>query len=125
MKAGRELDALVAEKVMGCKVLNAKTAAPDCGCPPSDEYSNRPHSSNKLGDDRHLQRYTTDMAAAWEIVRHMNMKCDWLFSVRQRKSGAWRAMFFTPDVDGPYFKSIRETMPHAICLAALKAVESS
>ena len=135
LKAGRELDVMVAEKVMGWnwypvtedQVYYSEEARKrggfwrdgivSVGCTTPDGSPNCP-------------AYSTDIAAAWEVVEHM-----------QRTH--WRCAFslFGPDEEGPWTKCWRacfskkwavspdsddiivcDTAPHAICLAALKAV---
>ncbi len=60
--AGRELDALVAEKVMGWK---AGTVEHFASIPDTEEHA----STHGL-----LPRYSTDMNAAWEIVRALQKR---------------------------------------------------
>jgi len=93
MKPGRELDTLVAEKVMG---LN----------------------HDKL--DGYPAYYSTDIAAAWEVVEKLIPDC---FLTLQWIEG-WEVSHFEP---GPYGGHMHlahgDSAPHAICLAALKALE--
>ena len=99
MKAGRELDALVAEKVMG--LTEEDWIAGPTGLP-------RP--------------YSTDIAAAWEVVEKLR--------------GTHRPFLLSHDFQDGFMKwpvvivgfgavVVHEGQygaPHAICLAALKAV---
>lgn len=109
MKAGRELDALIAEKVIGTPSKDIQEWT-EC-------YN---HNSWYIQRFDLLPRYSTDMTAAWEVV-------DTLF-----KDG-WRLELLGSEVLGDdmggydvYFSckaGVRgDTAPHAICLAALKAV---
>jgi hypothetical protein len=108
MEAGRELDALIAEKVMGWKPSNPGT----CLCSLRERcYCYTPKS------------YSTDIAAALSALEHL---C------------AQRSLWYTlegGDRDGPYTIDIRGAgqgehwhikrayaLPWGICLAALKAV---
>lgn len=90
---------------MGCRVVNAGTAAPDCGCPPIDQLGNCPHASDRLSDGDHLKRYSTDIAAAMTVVDHVN-----------RKGHPWpfRGLFDQPIT--------AEEMAFQICTRALEAV---
>lgn len=66
LEAGRELDALIAEKVMGCKprLLRRADTVPDyCGC------ETRQHA--RSDDDSRIAEYSTDIAAAWEVVKKL------------------------------------------------------
>lgn len=121
MTPGRELDALVAEKVMGCKVLwqKATVSGPYCGCNCADGFEEGPHSDpNRM--DANLKSYSTDIAAAWEVVEKLaeNGKLLELYAGGGPKGASWTATFF----DGSSGNEYADTAPHAICLAALKAV---
>lgn len=140
-KPGRELDALVAEKVMGWKIeeryfylgpedghwtytLDQDRAAKDytvttnagkepwyvpqlCFNDPTDEWN----------DWQRVPEFSSSIGAAWEVVEKLkadgrNFKCSW---------GQWFLAHFS-DAELPDGQP--ESMPHAICLAALKAVSS-
>lgn len=114
MNAGRELDALIAEKVMHLKQLDNSQlfeAFPTRGfCPP-------PY-------------YSTDISAAWEVVEKVSSS--WLVK------SPWENVFQIHFTNGHYgnFEIILkldngdvvsqwvcgETAPHAICLASLKII---
>lgn len=105
--AGRELDALVAEKVMGIAVNRfGEVIQPGMG----------------VGMPR---RYSTDIASAWGVVEKMQAD-GWFFKV---EDGAlhtcWYADFIISEPGRPPKGPRRtqaDTAPLAICLAALKAV---
>lgn len=101
MKSGRELDALVAEKVMGWSSAKIESA---------DFYT------DEAGATRHdIPSYSADFNAAGEVVDKVNRE----FRLsNKRNEGGWWAYFN----DESYFASKGDTAPHAICLAALKAV---
>jgi len=116
LKPGRELDALIAEKVMGIPVTKEQGDY----WPPPDPGKN--FSTQPIPD------YSTDISAAWEVVEHMRTK-HWrdaftLFSPEIENATEWRAFFAKKfvSVDDSKFES-GESAPHAICLAALKSVE--
>ena len=98
MNPGRELDALVAEKVFGETIFKHKA-------------------------DWEPPEYSTDISAAWEVVNKLSG--GFYFSIdgqwRSQLTGkiSWRSRF-KPSLDAPYISG--DTAPHAICLAALKAV---
>jgi hypothetical protein len=115
MPAGREMDALVAEKVMGFVVMRHRDV----------DGQHIEHNPDELmrGPDGEAPRYaymvpvdhySTDIAAAWEVVEklvseqglHLWWHNVWL--VDFALSGAQRA----------------ETAPLAICRAALKTVNA-
>lgn len=95
LKAGRELDALVAEKVMGwTHVTNGY------GVPPL--HPNSKPTARAAGT---IPNYSTDFAASMEVVKRI-----------QREGHPWTftGLFHEhADID---------KLPEAICLAALKSV---
>lgn len=128
MKAGTDLDNLVAEKVMGwyrkdyretgfAKQLErqGKSLHPDWR--PAQEYW---YCLENGKDERKASLSwspSTDIAAAWQVVDRMKDQYTFMLSYRQH--------------DGDYFvcfdpvnryEEIADTAPLAICLAALKAV---
>lgn len=117
MKAGRELDALIAEKVMGCKVLPSEDEPGKfwCGCPDSDH-------TNGNG----IIPYSASIALAADVVIEIRKLLPGLRFrlIEQDDTGLYYAFFVNPETDRhfgadpvPYTE-----VPHAICLAALKAV---
>lgn len=103
LNPGRNLDVLVAKKVMGAM---------------TPDYSFGNAEVKSLYVDQ-VPRYSTDIAAAWEVAE----KFENVSVVRiNANDGQWYA-----ELDGKtndYRRSIAfaSTAPHAICLAALKAV---
>lgn len=141
MKPGRELDALIAEKVMGWKRLTY-----------AQNFYKRDPDSHKYHDDYRLTMWwhsdilnqygtfeemalaedsdcfscqqvdpafspSTDMADAWEVVSRLKDKHE--FFELWSHSGKWWCGF---GVKGKASVNEIETAAHAICLAALKAV---
>ena len=105
MEAGRELDALVAEKVMGWKDVN--TAWPSYGSPPESPDG-----------WREIPAFSTDIAAAWEVVEKLsgpNVVDDFRLAYW---GGCWRAEF--QSMIFQYCEA--PTAPQAICLAALRVL---
>ena len=143
LKAGRELDALVAEKVMGCRVSWWSLRLVDR--PPTDiEWRHglftseasleRMEEGEVLVADANgdmpmhqmlgrsewegIPRYSTDIAAAWEVVEKMRARG--LIVDLTLGAGAYcRIGGFRP-----FAEERGATAPLAICLAALKAVQS-
>lgn len=104
-EAGRELDAMVAERVMGGEPISRKCLA---------NY-----------DDQKLPHYSTDIAAAWTVVdavdtrnaaaRAVGVRT---FSIHRYDDGTYIASFFNASATA-------NPAPLAICLAALQAVSAS
>lgn len=106
MKPGRELDALVAEKVIGKKHNQPGTMGGDL-----DELYGMaaPH-------------YSTDIAAAWEVVEKMR-ELGWGSSIMSylpepELEAHCRAEFRSKRGE---YRALSKEAPAAICLAALKA----
>ena len=110
MMTDRELNALVAERVMGLRV-----DPDDCGC--TDCILGETLNSLTLPD------YCNDIAAAWSVVDKMESlyyECE----VYQGSAFCERqAKFWKSDNQGDSLSyATSESLPRAICLAALKAV---
>lgn len=116
MKPGRELDALIAEKVMGL-YKEPLSKRPGYGL----LYSNRNPLTGECMAIGTLKFYSTDIAAAWEVVENfLSQGKDFtLDSGPNRDTGIVFHSVRINDVNYTYSASA----PHAICLAALKAVE--
>jgi len=111
VKPGRELDALVAEKVFGCKTawaMNRENVF--CGC------AGRPHGAPVVSyGAAPVKNYSTDIAAAWEVVGRFGD--EFILERWPEFRNTWRTSF---QRDREWASAA--TAPHAICLAALRAV---
>lgn len=127
MKPGRELDALIAEKVMGwtfnhCFEQCSNKAFQRCNYCLETTTEMDPLDPKCLG----YKPYSTDISAAWEVVE----KFKWI-RLMHGHSGYWSVLIRIYSGSSLLEKKeviISEidrckTFPHAICLAALKAVE--
>lgn len=127
MKPGRELDALVAEKVMGWTNCNPvatwdRWAYGDPGDDWTDVenewcrgYGVSPYNKYFMIP---FPRYSVNIADAWAVVEKMSVQQGFAMADRGLPGTdvAWQADFA---LSGPI---MGESAPHAICLAALKAV---
>lgn len=115
MEAGRELDALVAQHVMGCKVLGSELTGFFCGCSPETHRDK----------DGFLPRFSTDIAAAWEIVEKVKatssrgyvldfLRGEWTVGLRACGDAGEPELY-------DHCAGCAEEAPLAICKAALKA----
>lgn len=116
LKAGRELDALIAEKVMGLRSELSLASS-------QQKYE---QIRNKI---EHCPIYSTDIAAAWEVVEKMNLLSADFKLVAYDSGYVWVAEFKTTrEMPGTIYretiehKGEAESSPHAICIAALKAI---
>ncbi len=118
MEAGRELDALVAEKVMGWRDVRPGhyTGSPGTmyGKAPQPQPWDSPQDRTK--GVSFVPFYSTKIADAWEVIEKLADR-DPMIAMWGYEDGT--AGWFC-DFEG--IKDHARTAPHAICLAALKAV---
>ena len=129
MKPGRKLDALIAEHVVGHLVehWNGHYAikGDEVGGVGVIEEDKLVYCFSK--GSRHLPNYSTDIAAAFEVVE--KLRADELnFTLGNGKNGNQHQAEFRERTTralytGKWWFSIADTAPHAICLAALKVLE--
>jgi hypothetical protein len=127
MQAGRELDALVAHKVFGLfpcphwsrDIYDSRSWNSDnCDC--------KPWSKSYDAEYPDFKPYSTNIAAAWEVVEKLDRRF-WP-EIRRIDDGSWCCEIVgrgdTPAQvsPGPLALEYAPTAPLAICLAALKAV---
>ena len=124
MKPGRELDALIAEKVMGlhefCSYAGKSKASLGWGKNGADFFK---------GEISALPSYSTNIASAWEIVEKLQSLRK---SVRVYNQGivSETTDLYSCEIENRYYEGEPDTWfsgwvesaPHAICLAALKAM---
>ena len=135
----RKLDAEIAVEVMGLNRLKKLTVYydPECGHPTvaGDETFTAFHAhqdwcylENGQPDDSPscfydvVSRYSTDIAAAWQVVEKIieNPLWDFFLAVRPHLATA-----HFHDGNAVNFEEMDESVPIAICLAALKAVRAT
>jgi len=132
LKAGRELDALVAEKVMGWHDPQDPewNGWKDCGLLIWQDSMIRPRDKPPVNSkagwmaygvvDR-VPAFSTDIAAAWEVVEKLHQRFPTIHLSLGAPNQRWYCSFFgTVDDKGSALEA--DTAPLAICLAALKAV---
>lgn len=104
----REIDALIAEKVMGWhSVGGAGWHGPDVGCTSAVGF-----------------RPSTDMASAWQVVENLCADHAATFEMDRQGTSNYYAAFGWWDKEADYFEcgyAESESAPMAICLAALNA----
>jgi hypothetical protein len=118
MKQGRELDAWIAERVLGHTIVGQRKGTIK--------------ERTRQGQVRPLRAYSTDIGAAWEVVRKMGITLipieneQWFGLVGPARgwSSPGELLKYLQTAD---FVSagaaVGETAPMTICLAALRAVE--
>jgi len=113
MEAGREMDALVAEKVMGHTV--GRDATLETFYP---QYTTTVETSEGFTI---LAHYSTDISAAWRIVEKFKSDARIGISMADYTNGGYCFTFFGPGNFDEY-ECDAPTAPLAICRAALLAV---
>lgn len=118
MKPGRDLDALVAEKVMGWLNNEKDTLAPGMWGIMDWRADGTPFLA------ANFPSYSTDITAAWEVVDRLSSDGSWV--LHGQEGLGWEAELnyqngrFLQNEDTVSIGR-GNTAPHAICLAALKA----
>lgn len=140
MEAGRELDALVAKKVMGHRLLWAHRVWSMEDWLTTDRPTEQNTMAIVTGENWKpgafypaylvIPHYSTDIAAAWQVVelltRDGREPQEFYFKMTYAWGddyGAWAYFDWKGTSDGhPLYGANAPTVSHAICLAALKAV---
>lgn len=121
LKPGPELDALIAEKVMGLSLFQRERKS-----------SSGVRWKERLIDDpwkrRPIPAYSTSISAAWEVVEKLfidgwKMELEASAFLGEDRGGAGVRFSCRSQVRGRHSASA-PTAPMAICLAALRVVES-
>ena len=110
----RELDALVAEKVMGWQDARAFFPWPESGVM-LDNYAMMPPHGGAIRDIAHVPHYSTDIAAAWEVWETLRSR-DYYIAFTDTGYGVFEG-------DDWLLVTEADTAPLAICRAALEAVK--
>lgn len=110
MIAGKALDALVAEKVMGLKV---EYGTFDCKCCKGESFH--------LVDGHPPAPYSTDIAAAWMVIDRLLENHKIYLRTSEVLVPGWEVEITYGLPEGVQISCHARTATHAICLAALKA----
>ena len=128
MKAGRELDALVAIAVFGAK-HSGTSAAEWMHFPTTGPYADCDCEGHM--EAQVCPRYSTNIADAWEVVEKLGRWHGFDFMIvmpdpeQTFHLRTYEAGWYEATNDGPERRVVSDadTAPLAICLAALKAKE--
>ena len=131
LEPGRELDRLVAERVMGWRLWESSRpihwAEERDGC-----YIHTGWNVNGLAHSRPVWSPSTDITAAWAVVEHLLRRGLFLDIYSPRQNGApdwledldrWVVVICDWKHEAGLARAEAETLPLAICLAALEAVK--
>ena len=117
MNAGRKLDRLIAETILGLRVVETDD------CNGIDNLWVEP-----AREENDLRSFSTDIAAAWEVVEAMKSHPRGVLTLVTPTDDCikYRAFFSKKCFENldkyPNQIGMGNTAPHAICLAALHAV---
>lgn len=123
LEAGPELDALVAEKVMGCNLIphtNEKFGM-TCGC------RDKQHRHYEESLDDLLNAYSTDIAAAWKVVEKLQKEALIIVVDISDADPPIECCVETrgySENNGARWVASAATAPLAICRASLKTVQN-
>ena len=106
MKPGNELNAIVAEKIFGWEIYQ------------DQDQRDRSYVKHNAGGGYLLPDFSCDMGAAYQVVQEM-IKRDYVNRFTMVETQSWHKCYFGKDNDE--FAEKGESVPHAICMAALKA----
>ncbi|SRR5213594_831871 len=117
LTAGRELDARVAERVMGlvrCEALHHVIEGGYCHALPT--------SRDRGGE---TACYSTEIAAAWQVVEKLLLTHSFEITCNHQPNHPvlFNVKIWTIDGSGQYAFETADSLPLAICLAALKWAE--
>jgi len=126
MTPGPELDALIAVEVMGyvdsdfCVCPRTETAPSGAMFPAGgfDGFTGK-HSICGGGCPRH---FSTDISAAWEVIEKLHSMGFRSIEIRVEQYADENVVVYVDSGEEGGFREDSFTAPHAICLAALKAV---
>jgi len=114
LQVGRELDALVAEKVMGVlEIIPYGTSEGDFFCVLG-------YTQDGGGISEPLKHYSTSISAAWEVVEKVNQQMDLGFLPDKDGRLQYDCSFGPDNTERNPTCNYADTAPLAICLAALK-----
>lgn len=125
LKAGRELDALISEKIMGYRAFQI-LVNPDF--PPSGfTWVEANRQSKSAQEPWRLPNYSTSFEAAsavWSKIAHRADVLEFTLSVSAGTDGEeWLARVLAVESQNEIAELTADTGPLAICLAALTVVE--
>lgn len=123
LKASRELDALIAEKVMGWEMVDATIYRWWGLVMGPKEFSTIRAVALIPPGETEIQlvpSYSTDIEAAWEVVESLQIKgYGFILDNMEHFLGNWQAHF---ELNANAWAEEANSAPLAICRAALKAI---
>ena len=116
---GRELDALVAEKVMGWVEVEKKPIANAFGQAVMEDYVGKPAAN--APQPVLVPRYSTMIQEAWKVADKLRGDTQFVAVISGKGPQGVQPWICKVNRDGGFIEERGETAAVAICLAALKA----
>jgi hypothetical protein len=120
LTAGRELDAIVAERVMGWIDVKLQPIANALGVKVMDEYCGKPTIAAPL--PMLVPRYSTMIQEAWPVVEKLRREHPFVALLSGKGPQGAQPWICKVNKEGSFFEERGETATMAVCLAALKSV---
>jgi hypothetical protein len=117
---GRELDALVAEKVMGWIDIKKQSIANAFGQHVLDDYVGQPSIGATI--PVLVPRYSTMIQEAWKVADKLRGEVQFVAVISGSGPQGAQPWICKINREGSFIEERAETAPLAICLAALKGV---
>ena len=117
---GRELDALVAEKVMGWVEVSKQPIANAFGQKVIDDYVGKPNFATP--QPVIVPRYSTMIQEAWKVADKLRGEVQFLAVISGKGPQGTQPWICKINREGSFIEERADTAPLAICLAALKGV---
>jgi hypothetical protein len=123
LPAGRELDALVAEKVMGWMGVSKQSIANAFGQRVMEDYVGQPN----IGATQPVlvPRYSTMIQEAWKVADKLRGEVQFVAVISGTGPQGVQPWICKVNREGSFLEERADTAAHAICLAALKGVAST
>lgn len=118
MKPGRELDSLIAEKVMGLHLSKRRDEWGD-----GDSFFTQHFHEDGDQTIQPVKHYSTAIADAWDVIEKLISGPFPNIAIARNGYGKWSVLESADDYAQELSES--EAAPHAICLAALAAAGTS
>jgi hypothetical protein len=123
LPAGRELDALVAEKVMGWLNVAKQPIANAMGQKVMDDFVGLPVAG--APQPMLVPRYSTMIQEAWKVADKLRGETQFVAVISGKGPQGVQPWICKVNREGSFLEERGETAPHAICLAALKGAGQS
>ena len=122
LPAGRELDALVAEKVMGWTGVAKQPIANAMGQRVMDDFVGLPVPG--APQPVLVPRYSTMIQEAWKVADKLRGETQFVAVISGKGPQGVQPWICKVNREGSFLEERAETAAHAICLAALKGQTS-